>query len=551
MNSREQTLALLLLGLITLTVAGAVGYFFVLGPIAKARNDELALGAEIADLEKQFNAQRQNSQRLKVAQTRSLPADPALARREYVVALERLIEAAGVPKGYTISPKAVDNSPRFVPELSKGKPIYTRVAFELVFKKADMWAVQAFLEGYYKLGVLHQITAFNIKKDEESGAKNAGKRNDLTVTLTTEAIIIEGAEPRKTLLPVPTAFAAVGGGAIYKGLTLSPEAARGVQPEQTVPALSPVGRDYRLMVQKDPFHGPLPIETPPTPKPLKLATIRDVKVKSGEKSSPVRVSMTGDGANTATFTAIAAGNLFAEGALKVDPKNYAIELPTVEASEGTATITVIATTADGKSTDKTTFKVSLEEVVVAAPTPKEDISPYVVLIGATPRSDGTAWARVKDNANRLRYEIEAKPKGVTVVKEWFVLEWKKDRDYEEAPGVLHITADGTSTNRTFKVVAIDAEGIIVSDLKPEGAAPAPSRPKGPGWPPKGQPKQGPGSPLAALGGNPIVAIPRPKMYRWEVGQPLSKLQEIPEEDARKILKQVEESGPVFDVAGTP
>ena len=48
------------------------------------------------------------------------------------------LEAAGVPKGYTISPKAVDNSARTVPELAKGKPVYTRVAYEVVVKKAEL-----------------------------------------------------------------------------------------------------------------------------------------------------------------------------------------------------------------------------------------------------------------------------------------------------------------------------------------------------------------------------------------------------------------------------
>jgi hypothetical protein len=183
---------------------------------------------------------------------------------------------------------------------------------------------------------------------------------------------------------------------------------------------------------------------------------------------------------------------------------------------------------------------------------KEDTSAYIVLIGTTPRSDGTAWARVKDNASRLRYEIEATSKNVTVVKEWYTDKWKKDVDYEEAPGILHITSEGTKTNRTFKVIAVDADGLIVSDLKPEGSAPAAPKAKGL-WPPqKGQPastpKQGHASAMASLGGNRIVAVVKPKLYRWEVGEPLTKLREIPEEEAKKILKTAEANGPVFDVA---
>lgn len=64
----------------------------------------------------------------------------------------------------------------------------------------------------------------------------------------------------------------------------------------------------------------------------------------------------------------------------------------------------------------------------------------------------------------------------------------------------------------------------------------------------GPPKQGHADPVAALGGNRATPPPRPKLYRWLVGQSLSKLEEIPEAEAKKILKVADESGPVFDVA---
>src|SRR5262245_24478250 len=116
MNSREQTLALILLGTVVLFAVGAGGYFFVWQPYQRHRAAEEALTSEIADLNGQLGAQRQTKAKLDAARVRSLPADEALARREYTIALERLIESAGVPKGYTINPKAVDNSSRAVPE---------------------------------------------------------------------------------------------------------------------------------------------------------------------------------------------------------------------------------------------------------------------------------------------------------------------------------------------------------------------------------------------------------------------------------------------------
>ena len=554
MNSREQTLAIILIGAIVATVAGAGGYFFVLSPLNKQRNAEAALRSEIAELEGQVEAQEKAAKRLAVARVRSLPADESLARREYTVALERMAEAAGVPKGYTITPKSADNSARSVPEVTKGKPVYTRLAYDITFKKVDMAAVKNFLERYHRLGLLHQITSLNIKKDDDPSAKSKSSRADLTVILTTEAIIVDGAENRKTLLPVPTAFAAIGGAALYRGMAASPEYARGVAPQALVPVLAANPRDYNLIVQKDPFHGPLPPEK--EPEPFKLLSLKDVKVKPEKTPDPVKVYLTGEGAVGAKVTAIAAGSLFAEGALKVeskpDSKTHTIELPSTSASEGTATISVIATSADGSKIEKASFKVSLEEVVEVKREPGEDISASIILTGAAPRSDGTAWARIFDNANRLRYTIEATPKGVTVLKEYkraATLPWRKDVDHDHPAGVLVISDEETRTHRTFRVVAVDIEGLIVADLKPEGAAEKPKAPPGKGvWPPRDKPKPAPANPLAAIGGNMSVAVQPPKFYRWPVGQSLKSLKALSDEDARKIQKAVGASGPVFDVS---
>ncbi len=207
MNSREQTLAIILIGAMVATVAGGGGYYFIIRPLAKYNQAEAALNQEVDDLDKQLKEQEAMKERLKTARARSLPADVTLVNREYVVALEHMAESSGVPKtGITITEKKVDSSARNVPEITKGKPIYTRVAFEVVFKKVDMKILKEFFQRYYEFGLLHQITALLIKKDEDPGAKNANPRANLTVIFTTEAIIVEGAENRKTLLPVPTAF---------------------------------------------------------------------------------------------------------------------------------------------------------------------------------------------------------------------------------------------------------------------------------------------------------------------------------------------------------
>ncbi len=542
MTSRDQTLALLLIGVLTLTVGAIGGYLFVYEPLAAKRAAEAELRDELAKLEKEDQAQALAAKKLATARARSLPADVNLSKNEYRVALTRLLEAAGAPTGFTVNEKLMDNSARQVPEIAKGKPIYTRIAYEVKIKKADMWVVKDFLRGYYELGLLHQITHFSIKKEEDA-AKGAPKRNDLSVELTTEAVIVDGAENRRTLLPVPNAFAAVGGGLLYQAMTHSTEAGRGVSPRTLVPVLATKPRDYSLIVLKDPFNGPL--VPPPT---FKLSPIKDVKVVQDDKPTTVKIAATGEGAVGAKATAVVSGGVFPEGALKVDPKTLAVEIPKTSASEGTATVTVFATSVEGK-TDKTSFKVTVSEKQpdpIKPTVEKPDVSGAIILTMVSIWSDGTASAAIRDAASRQRYEIEIEGKKVTVSKFYYIKDKKKADSDPNTDGLLTISDDNSSTKRTFKLIGVDSDGLILQDQKP-----APAKPKGGGFgfPGKGGPRQGPAAPLAALAGNMTngVTLAPGKVYRWKVGDSLALLKEIADDDAKKLLKQAADNGPMFEV----
>ena len=542
MTSREQTLALLLIGLMVLGVGAAGGYLLIWSPLQQQKAAEETIQKEIDDLEKDERAQVASAKKLAAARTRSLPADADLAKGEYVVALGRLLDAAGAPKGYTISWKVVDNTARQVPEISKGKPVYTRIAYAVQIKKADMWVVKDFLKGYYELGLLHQITHFSIKKEDE-GAKGTGKRNDLTVDLTTEAIIVDGAENRKTLLQIPTAFGAIGGGGLYATMTSQKEYGRGISP-QVLNSVLAKGRDYSLIVLKDPFNGPLA-----PPPAFKLSPIKDVKIVQDEKPSPVKVAVSGEGAVGTKVTAIASGTLFPSGALKVDPKALAIELPKTSAGEGTETISVIATSADGK-VEKTSFKISVEAAKVASTVEdkRPEVDAAIILTMVTFRSDGTASAAIRDAANRQRYEIDVNGKKVVVSKYYYIKDKKKEDD-TDAHGVLVISDDNSKTKRTFKVVAVEGDALVLEDQKPTAAAKPKAGPTN--WPGKGgAPKQGPANPITAIAGNMAagVASTPAKLYRWTVGQSLATITLIPDPEAKKILKQAADNGPMVEVA---
>jgi len=266
---------------------------------------------------------------------------------------------------------------------------------------------------------------------------------------------------------VPTAFAAIGGGGLYQIMGRTAETGRGVSPKPVNSILATKSRDYSLIVLKDPFNGPLPV-----PPVFQLSPIKDVKIVQDEKPSPVKVAVIGEGAIGAKVVAVAKGTLFPEGALNVDPKTLAIELPRTSASEGSATIDVIATSADGK-TEKTAFKVSVEEKKKEDKIdPRDDVSFAIFLTMLTLRSDGTAHVAIRDSANQQRYTIEVKPTGVKVVKEWFKsvkTGWAEDSDHKAlAAGMLNLSDDTSKTNRLFKVIGVDAEGLILETTSRTG-----------------------------------------------------------------------------------
>ncbi len=453
MTPRERILAVVLGGFVVAAVAGFGGYTLFYSPIQARQRTADAFQKEIADRQDRLTKLKRDLPRLAEAKRRSLPADPDLARREYEAVLGRTLRAARVPAGATVTPRTVDN--RNVPTLAPKKPAYTRVAFEVNFKKADLQSLVDFLEAYYKLNVLHQITSLTIKRPDSAGSADdgttpiatqppgrrgrpttAGTRADLEVTLVTEAVILDVAEPRRTLLPVSSAFAAAGGYAAFHALTQSPEAGRGLTPMQFAPVLAVAGREYGSVVGKDLFHGPVP------PPPV----------------------------------------------VQKEP----------------------------------------EPPPAPPPPPKEDVSPYIRLTGITLRSDGSSGAEVRDTANNLKYVIELKP-GRTAIEKYYFLKDRPRRDYDYPDRtLLTISDDSSATNRTFKVLFMEAEEMILADAEKKPTGPAAAT-------------------VAAVGGGPAVtAVRPPDLYRWKVGQTLKDVKRLDKSAAREVILRLSGTD-----AGTP
>jgi hypothetical protein len=211
--------------------------------------------------------------------------------------------------------------------------------------------------------------------------------------------------------------------------------------------------------------------------------------------------------------------------------------------------------------------------------PKDDISAYIRLTTLSESSEGTMSAYIMDIATPCKYNITFDPKnGIQVVRLYHKKKqvWSPDLDYDHPQGVLMVSDDESSTKRTLKVIAIEANAIVVEDLsKPQDRADArPGGNRGPGGGgnrgpgaggnrgpggPGGGGNRGPGAGGAAAapkggapapkagapaGAAPVDAVaadvaPEPVLYRWVIGKSLKELDQakIPTDEARKILSR--------------
>ncbi|HEY2910985.1 MAG TPA: hypothetical protein VGI99_12105 [Gemmataceae bacterium] len=549
MSPRERNMAILLMALILLFGSAAAGYVFVYEPISAQEAVAAKLDEEIRKQQADYNIIKAERKRLAVLKLRSAPPDPEIVRREYIEAMTRILLQAKVAPGFTVHDLSqMDNTG--TPLLAPKKPAYSRAQFEIQFDKADMWTVEDFLYGYYQLDLLHQITQIDIQNETRAstvrGRPVSADRKNLKVKIHSEVIILDGATARRSLLAIPTAFAAAEGGLLQTAMNLTPEAGRNITPILYAPVLATRGRDYSLLVQNDIFHGPLP-----APPALSFERIRDIAIELGEEIDPIKLALNGDLGPTGKITieVKADGKPFPPGSYKLNSAGTTLTLNPAKGFSGKSEITLVARTEEGKEA-KARFVVNITDPDSQAKAKQlPEISGAIQLTIAVVRADGTGFALIRDNFNPYAYEVEITPSGrVKVVKYWFPgVNRKKDRDYDE-PTLLVLSDKVSSTKRTFKVVALDASGLVVEDLKPTEK----EKPKGP----KKETVAAVG-PLALVAGAAAMLVApapaaEPILYRWHSGQTLKALKEVPKDEAKRILERSAAAGPVggFDMAVT-
>lgn len=280
MNKREKILAAVL-GVALLGGVVYSAFAFVISPLFEKKKLLRDLEAEVVQRESaEMTLQLQNKRLQTEMFKRSLPGELEVAKQEYSTALRRILRESKVPLGYSFGEKPPDL--RNVPQISKGKPFYTKIGYTITISKIDIGTFMTFLKKFYDMNLLHQITQFTLKREDTANLafdkRQPNKRTDLSVTLAIEAVILDGVPPRKTLFAAPTGTGALMGALGMYSLENNPEVARGITPQEITRVLATPNRIYADVVAHDVFHGYIPAPEkiitpgppPPPPPPIPL-----------------------------------------------------------------------------------------------------------------------------------------------------------------------------------------------------------------------------------------------------------------------------------------
>jgi len=256
MTTRERTLSIGLGIFIGVGLLGFVGWHFVLSPMLekdkqiKSRENEVAqLQLDILEItaqKKKFEANRQQS----------LPSDVGLSRTQYGILLEGLMRKADFAAGaYKIQVGEADS--KSAPTIAPKKPAYTRLTY-MVTVKGELYHLVDFMRSFYQQPLLHQIKQINVLRPSDTRAQG---RKELDITMTVEALVLDNAPPRPTLLPVIREVALLSGAAAFTGHNMRTTAEGSGSQLAPADVLAVIPREYLSIAGKDVFFGPLPKPT--------------------------------------------------------------------------------------------------------------------------------------------------------------------------------------------------------------------------------------------------------------------------------------------------
>ncbi|MBV9124314.1 MAG: hypothetical protein JO112_13225 [Planctomycetes bacterium] len=253
MNTRERMMAGGILTVFALVAGVFLFHRLYLVPLHERDANIQKIQEDLDTKTDQIRQAQADLPRLERNQELSLPADVDLARREYEKYLSELLRRSGCEA--TVTPKAPDT--RTSPMLPGKKPIYTRLEFA-VAGSASLENLISFMNQFYHTGLLHQIKNLSIQRPLTVASPQ--RPTDLDISLTIEALILNGAANRSYLLPnIDERFLAVDVVGALKhgpvGLGLASWAAGPTGPLGP-DILARPARNYTAIAKKNIFFGP-------------------------------------------------------------------------------------------------------------------------------------------------------------------------------------------------------------------------------------------------------------------------------------------------------
>jgi len=196
-TQKDRVMAYLALTLITLTLGGLMYFLYYDRSMSSLKKRQRAAESELTANETAIEQFEKSKPKLDAAKRLSLPADPN-APNNYSDELIKLLTASRFPadKITQVKPKQVVDALKATGP-NKQKPMFTRVLFDLQVH-GDLTMLTEFLDKFYRAPLLHRIKSLTVTRPMRTPDQLP---EELDIAMTVEALALDGAEVRKTLLP--------------------------------------------------------------------------------------------------------------------------------------------------------------------------------------------------------------------------------------------------------------------------------------------------------------------------------------------------------------
>lgn len=253
MTTRERTLSIGLGAFIGVGLLGFLAWQFVIGPIFEKDKQIKMREAEVAQLQLDLMDILAQRKKFEANRQQSLPSDVGVSRSQYTNLLEKLMRNSDfAPGSYKITVGEAEN--KSAPTIAPKKPAYTRLKYDVTVK-GELYHLVDFMRSFYSQPLLHQIKTINIIRPSDQRAQG---RKELDITINIEALVLDNAPARPTLLPVIREVALLSGVAAFTGHNIRSVADGRGSSIPPADVLASVPREYLAIPGKDVFFGPPP-----------------------------------------------------------------------------------------------------------------------------------------------------------------------------------------------------------------------------------------------------------------------------------------------------